>query len=139
MSKHTPEPWIWEWDGDEARLIGVLGEWRKCDRYCYGWTAASLCNRGEPGKPGHEHRDCVVIADATWHNDGTAGLYIKREDASRIVSCVNALAGIDDPAAFVERAKRMEEALRECARADSDCGEAARELARSALNPGGAA
>lgn len=37
-------------------------------------------------------------------------------NADRIVACVNALAGIPDPAAFVSRVAAMEEALKEVVR-----------------------
>ncbi len=36
--------------------------------------------------------------------------YVAREDADRMTACVNALAGITDPDAFVKRVKAIEEA-----------------------------
>jgi len=36
---------------------------------------------------------------------------LRQEIAKRIVACVNAMAGVDDPQAFVERAKINEENL----------------------------
>jgi hypothetical protein len=46
-------------------------------------------------------------------DESRINIYDNNGNRARIVACINALAGIDDPAAFVERAKRMEEALRE--------------------------
>lgn len=40
----------------------------------------------------------------------------------RSIACVNALAGIDDPAAFVARAKRIEESARRLATAMQNGG-----------------
>ena len=51
----------------------------------------------------------VIIAGTCSNDDGTVGLYINQANADRIVACVNALAGIDDPAAFVEAAKAVVE------------------------------
>lgn len=72
---------------------------------------------------------------------GRVGCFYDEADASRAVACVNALAGIPDPAAFVARAAKLEAALEWYAQND-DTNETegnaywleGRELAREALN-----
>ena len=46
-----------------------------------------------------------------WNDGNTVTVAIapSNDDAARIVSCVNALTGIDDPQAFVDRARALEE------------------------------
>jgi hypothetical protein len=59
-----------------------------------------------PEAPGRH----AQIARTAQHNSPT-GLHEREANAARIVSCVNALAGIPDPAAFVQAARGMAEAL----------------------------
>ena len=137
MTKHTPEPWTVQPPKNRLYLAVASGRFTKCAKYPgefdgeYERSGQSWHYIAGPSGPSHFVAD-VVVANGEREGPDEDG----RANLDRIVTCVNALAGIDDPAAFVERAKRMEEALRECARADADCGDAVRELARAALNGG---
>lgn len=98
MSKHTPEPWA----------IG------SGSHVCGGWSGMirvespeDFHNNGIEYPDGSTRSFTNVVCGTTGHSE-TA-----RENILRIVACVNAMAGIDDPAAFVARAKRIEEAARD--------------------------
>ena len=131
MTKHTAEPWF---IGSGSHVCGALAGMIRVE------SPEDFHSNGIDYPDGSTKSYTNVVCGTTGHSD-TA-----RANILRIVSCVNALADIPDPAAFVARAKRMEAdraallaVVRECARADSDCCGAIRSLARSALNPGGAA
>jgi hypothetical protein len=76
--KHTPEPWEY-WN----------------ERSGEENTFNIQCVRG----------DIVAICDDHWDRRGDD---TNEANAARIVACVNALDGIPDPAAFVERARAVE-------------------------------
>lgn len=91
MSEHTKEPWGWQKFGDEWMLVAqhgmrdiVINTRRR------GLNGAQLCMR----------KDGIMYPMTPEH-----------PDAQRIVACVNALAGIPDPAAAMDQARR---ALRLC-------------------------
>lgn len=73
----------------------------------------------QPGQtPNHTYTHCVMCGDDSLCDTLT------KADAYRIVACVNALAGVADPAAQVARWKAIEAVLRracrECASDHSD-------------------
>jgi hypothetical protein len=87
---HTPEPW------KENKLEdGVF------------FILAGLYGQGEG--PASAASPCVACVD--YHCNG--GNKQAEANAARIVQCVNALAGIPDPAAFVARARGQEAAIAE--------------------------
>ena len=56
----------------------------------------------QPGQtPKHTYTHCVMYGDDSLCDTLT------KADAYRIVACVNALAGVADPAAFVEEAREL--------------------------------
>lgn len=56
----------------------------------------------QPGQtPKHTYTHCVMAGDDSLCDTLTEA------DAARIVTCVNALAGIEDPAAFVEAVREL--------------------------------
>ena len=79
-AKHTPEPWYVESDGDGKAAL---------------------------------HRDVYIVAEngegrvCTMTSSPIDGESVKRPTAARIVACVNACAGISDPAAFVGGVERL--------------------------------
>lgn len=83
---HTPEPWRSAWDDPPP-------EARDLDLGPIIYSTAEVV----------EEKDVVF---ATWH-DGPLGACTK-PNAARIVACVNALAGVVDPAAELARLRRLE-------------------------------
>lgn len=84
MSKHTPEPWEVR---DRAKEFALdTNHWH------------GICS---------EHKPTFWVAQVEGFGPQSWA------DAHRIAACVNALAGVDDPAAFVARAAAAEE---ECKR-----------------------
>lgn len=75
MSKHTPEPWVYDEDRAAVRFDG----------------------RGNPVEG--DRIGCIICEPQ------------KRSDGRRIVACVNALAGVADPAAFVKAARELAAAV----------------------------
>jgi hypothetical protein len=84
-----------------------------------------------------------------WHNEeGDFEIYRQTQNDAvayaegtktrgRIIACVNALAGIPDPAEFVRQAKEMREAVKRIANWRGDCdayNEAIREVAQAMDN-----
>lgn len=115
MSKHTPEPW--RQGGSESDAVSKFAH------------ASQVV--------GELSGSSYILASFNFNFSELA-----IANAGRAVACVNAMAGIPDPAAFVERAKRMEDALvniREYwngsanERAMQDACEHARDLADKAL------
>lgn len=117
--KHTPEPWRWELN-EESRDVQLCGGNPKYDmtvmdfvRWGMGGATPrfnfTLETRGlqimEPAKKfskpveGREHH-------ASWFKS------INHPDANRIVDCVNACQGIEDPAAAIQAARDALEAAR---------------------------
>ena len=82
MSKHTPEPWKYEKE---------LSAW--CDEWLISMDA------GDRGRG-------ICIAE-TRPGSAAGG----QENASRIVTCVNACAGMADPAAEIAELKRQRDEL----------------------------
>jgi hypothetical protein len=98
MSKHTKEPWAI--GGEESVMPHT------CNMQIVGHI--------ETGEP-------FVLAAFNYNFPD-----ISVDAAARAVACVNAMAGIDDPEAFVKRAKRIEAAARQIvnlstARSDGGC------------------
>lgn len=60
---------------------------------------------------GVESGNSTLVCDTAW-NKKTREVAANKANAARIVACVNALAGIPDPAAFVSHVAAMERALR---------------------------
>lgn len=92
MSKHTPEPWIL------VQSKSGRAPW---------WTVRASDSKNR------------VIASARGDTGGVFAMtncqfspQTLEANATRIVACVNALAGIDDPAAFVARLAALEEAVK---------------------------
>lgn len=81
MSKHTPEPW-------RAEMNSVYWEFQDTYGDLIGDTCASSAS--EP------HHGC--------------SLALGEANANRLVACVNALAGVPDPAAFVAAARELADA-----------------------------
>lgn len=52
-----------------------------------------------------------------WKNTGTSGMVLHRESKDRAVACVNALKGVEDPAAFMAEVRAV---LKGLEWADSD-------------------
>lgn len=99
MTGHTKEPW----DVFAQPIKGA------------GDAALELVNQVQ-----HTHPigDAVYLLNANGKCPATTGCGPTSEaNARRIVDCVNALAGIENPAAFVEAARGMMEALAEVMRA----------------------
>lgn len=84
MSKHTPEPWY---------AIGPLTDE---ESGVAGGTPAEI------GVASDEPGDAPIVICECFNE----------ADRDRAVACVNALAGIDDPAAFVKAAKACIEVCR---------------------------
>ena len=75
---------------------------------------------GEPWRPGndHPHHGCVVnykVNGDPWHFFACGA-----EHAARICACVNAFAGVDDPAAEIEDLKSLHARLMRVAKAIND-------------------
>ena len=69
----------------------------------------------QPGQtPNHTYTHCVMCGDDSLCDTLT------KADAYRIVACVNALAGVADPAAQVAKWRAMEEAARRVVEEESD-------------------
>ena len=83
MSKHTPEPWI------------VCEH----DAGCRDATNFGLSIEQDRERCGEEPS---IIAEVDIDGDGI-DLETGRANAARIVACVNACAGMDDPAAEISR------------------------------------
>lgn len=83
MTGHTKEPWS----------VFVAGHTTQIDK----------------GVVPHGSRPCVV----SWggFDSSDLPLRVNRANARRIVACVNALAGIENPTAFVEAARGMRDVL----------------------------
>lgn len=93
-TKHTPEPWVQ--DEGNLRCVGTPKSWYP--RQVYDIVTVL--------EGGPEYRDeANSKAEANAH---------------RIVACVNALAGVDDPAAELARLRRVEQAARAYVEADPD-------------------
>jgi hypothetical protein len=81
-TKHTPEPWyVVADDGSDFTCISTRPE----------------LPEGETIDMDHE-----VLGSSEW-------LRVSGEDLDRVVECVNALTGVEDPASFVAKAKRLME------------------------------
>lgn len=91
----TKEPWHYE-DGPNFRSLTRFSTYSVLGGDSHGLPLAEV-------GAGHE--------DIHTRNEDSNAL----SNAARIVACVNALANIPDPAAFVERAKKTEEALKSIA------------------------
>ena len=87
MSNHTPEPW--KALPHESVVFIMAGE------YANGTAAASAAT------------PCVGCCDRYCHGP----LHEVQANADRIVACVNAMAGIPDPAAEMARLRAVEAAL----------------------------
>lgn len=85
MAEHTKEPWAIHTE-QEFSISRA--------------TSVYICRAEEPWPSGQLAR--VNVQD---------GFEEREANARRIVDCVNALAGIPDPAAFVQAARGMREAL----------------------------
>ena len=75
---------------------------------------------GEPWRPGKDdpHHDCMVnykVNGDPWHFFACGA-----EHAARICACVNAFAGVDDPAAEIEDLKSLHARLMRVAKAIND-------------------
>ena len=80
MSKHTAEPWMIYKNYNDVPVIGQMSK--------------------------REMLICSMIEDETY--DIKADQAEMAANAARIVACVNAMAGIDDPAAELERLREIE-------------------------------
>lgn len=98
MSKHTPEPWT---IGAGSHVCGMWSGMIRVE------SPEDFHSNGIDYPDGSTRSFTNVVCGTTGHSE-TA-----RENMLRIVACVNAMAGIPDPAAFVERAKRIEDAARD--------------------------
>ncbi len=91
MSEYTPEPWELGEVGDKIR---------------------HLC----PAKDGTS----ILTVALEYDNDDWEPTYFgavyRREDARRIVACVNACAGMDDPVAEIAKLRAEREELKEIAK-----------------------
>ena len=74
--KHTPEPWSWGFE--DKSVIYIQGPGEHEDHVLWSEICPACQRSGSR---------CTAPSDA---------------NAERIIDCVNALAGVDDPAAFVE-------------------------------------
>lgn len=71
-----------------------------------------MTKHGEPWELRHDPDDQWysrrIYADHTYHKEGCLLLNVRDEDAAkRAVKCVNALADIDNPAKFIDAAKKL--------------------------------
>ena len=116
-AKATPEPWILRsgvsnGQGEiETRIDSDTGEWHSCQYFCFGWKEGSPVNRGERGKPGHEHKsDPTVIRGDGWH--GSGDLVIEPDDAAFILASRTGYPALLQWALeALERERRLKEAL----------------------------
>lgn len=83
-TKHTAEPWV-VYDG--GRFLSIIPEDDMED----------ITIARTPEHIGKERKLADRFKDATEED---------RANAARIVACVNAMAGVEDPAAFMEAARR---------------------------------
>lgn len=100
MSKWTPEPWT---IGAGSHVCGMWSGMIRVE------SPEDFHSNGIEYPDGSTRSFTNVVCGTTGHSE-TA-----RENMLRIVACVNAMAGIPDPEAFVERAKRIEEAAKKLA------------------------
>ena len=95
MSKHTPEPWNFE---GQVKLVGTLDSGQ-----CNEWVGSIF--QGTESR----YRGEICQFQSATNIDG-----IKPNEAlanaSRIVDCVNSLAGISNPSDFVRAARELAEA-----------------------------
>jgi hypothetical protein len=91
-TKHTPEPWGWNMHDMDGRTKWYIRE--------HPWHHAGPVAQGG-------RAICKVSA--------VVGNTAARANASRIVACVNACAGIEDPASELARLRRVEAAARAAA------------------------
>jgi hypothetical protein len=107
--KWTPEPWQFNPSDEGDASVGMGG-------YPPSLYVAAPEDAVTPG-------DVIVLCTLTWpfylvpctEIDLAAFVYYGNADANgaRIVACVNALAGIEDPAAFVAAYEAMRRELRD--------------------------
>ena len=92
MSKWTPEPWT---IGAGSHVCGMWSGMIRVE------SPEDFHSNGIKYPDGSTRSFTNVVCGTTGHSE-TA-----RENMLRIVACVNAMAGIPDPAAFVEEAKAL--------------------------------
>ncbi len=89
---------------------------------------------GEPWEPSYE---MLFDRDGDYVGEFQPPFHNSSEVVARAIACVNALAGIPDPAEFVRQAKEMREAVKRIANWRGDCdayNEAIREVAHAMDN-----
>jgi len=126
MSGHTPEPWYWD-DFDAAMLGEEYEEGCGFPKYADCYLSGSDGRAIIPIRIDH--------GDPIW-DISRDSIFPTKFDRGRIVACVNALAGIPDPAAFVKAARELADAeeqqdgLYSRGRSDWDDGEEDRVVRR---------
>ena len=95
----TTGPWAWwnlegvdqGWCDNGPSLQRVTDEWMVCEFFCK-WVEPDSNHRGEPGKPGHEHRVTDDVVSAFGYDawgisvEAADAAHIARHDPARVLA-----------------------------------------------------
>jgi len=104
MIGHAPEPWQWD-DFDAALFVKEPYEDGEFPKYADCYLSGSDGRAIIPIRIDH--------GDPIW-DISRDSIFPTKADRDRIVACINALAGIPDPAAFVKAARELAKAAETC-------------------------